>query len=328
MLRSERTTRRFYEGFCGRVHAAVSMLFPPIDPNERFRERRATSRRRKRLRRSAAVGTVLVHPRDARRGGSFRRNGRDDTHIHGPRDACRRADERPRDSAHRGARRPRDRRPRLAARQARRLLRSPARRPHGTGARREGRERRGRFRAVRRPPRQRGRRRPRLLRVARRHARGAAARHLPDRAHRDVRGPAALERTPGARDPPCGRRVCGATRAGLGWTNPYDRRVWKYNVDIAVAAAHARAGSTRSCPDYLRFPSDGVGRRTPSTRNRRLVAEARGDPGVLEPTRSSGSLPYGVSASPRRSSGCPPRRDLGIGQLPRRMAPYLRHRQW
>ena len=36
------------------------MLFPPIDPNERFRERRAAIRRRKRLRRSAAVGAFLV----------------------------------------------------------------------------------------------------------------------------------------------------------------------------------------------------------------------------------------------------------------------------
>jgi len=35
------------------------MLFPPIDPNERFRERRATARRRKRLRRSAAVASFL-----------------------------------------------------------------------------------------------------------------------------------------------------------------------------------------------------------------------------------------------------------------------------
>src|SRR4029453_17145889 len=59
MVRSERTTPRFYE--CSdKVHAPVSMLFPPIDPNERFRQRRATARRRKRLRRSAAVGAVLV----------------------------------------------------------------------------------------------------------------------------------------------------------------------------------------------------------------------------------------------------------------------------
>ena len=36
------------------------MLFPPIDPNERFRDRRAAVRRRKRLRRGAALGSVLV----------------------------------------------------------------------------------------------------------------------------------------------------------------------------------------------------------------------------------------------------------------------------
>ena len=36
------------------------MLFPPIDPNERFRERRAAVRRRKRLRRGASVAAVLV----------------------------------------------------------------------------------------------------------------------------------------------------------------------------------------------------------------------------------------------------------------------------
>ncbi len=43
--------------------------------------------------------------------------------------------------------------------------------------------------------------------------------------------------------------------AGLGWTNPYDKRVWKYNVDLAVAAA--RAGFDEIMFDYVRFPSDG-----------------------------------------------------------------------
>ena len=42
---------------------------------------------------------------------------------------------------------------------------------------------------------------------------------------------------------------------GLGWTNPYDERVWKYNVDIAAAAA--RAGFDEIMFDYVRFPSDG-----------------------------------------------------------------------
>ena len=36
------------------------MLFPPIDPNERFRERRAATRRRKRLRRGLLTGALLV----------------------------------------------------------------------------------------------------------------------------------------------------------------------------------------------------------------------------------------------------------------------------
>ena len=36
------------------------MLFPPVDPNERFRERRPAARRRKRLRRGAAVSAVLA----------------------------------------------------------------------------------------------------------------------------------------------------------------------------------------------------------------------------------------------------------------------------
>jgi hypothetical protein len=36
------------------------MLFPPIDPNEQVRARRAATRRRKRLRRAALFGTALA----------------------------------------------------------------------------------------------------------------------------------------------------------------------------------------------------------------------------------------------------------------------------
>jgi hypothetical protein len=43
--------------------------------------------------------------------------------------------------------------------------------------------------------------------------------------------------------------------AGLGWTNPYDRRVWDYNLGIAKAAV--RAGFDEIQFDYVRFPSDG-----------------------------------------------------------------------
>jgi Putative glycosyl hydrolase domain len=45
------------------------------------------------------------------------------------------------------------------------------------------------------------------------------------------------------------------TSAGLGWTNPYDRRVWAYNVNVAAAAA--KAGFDEIQFDYVRFPSDG-----------------------------------------------------------------------
>ena len=40
--------------------------------------------------------------------------------------------------------------------------------------------------------------------------------------------------------------------AGLGWTNPYDKRVWDYNVSIAEVAA--RAGFDEIQFDYVRFP--------------------------------------------------------------------------
>jgi hypothetical protein len=43
--------------------------------------------------------------------------------------------------------------------------------------------------------------------------------------------------------------------AGLGWLNPYSQAAWKYNVDVAVAAA--KAGFDEIQFDYVRFPSDG-----------------------------------------------------------------------
>jgi hypothetical protein len=43
--------------------------------------------------------------------------------------------------------------------------------------------------------------------------------------------------------------------AGLGWLNPYSRRAWEYDVDVAVAAA--KAGFDEIQFDYVRFPSDG-----------------------------------------------------------------------
>ena len=106
--------------------------------------------------------------------------------------------------------------------------------------------------------------------------------------------------------------------AGLGWTNPYDRRVWDYNVDIAVAAA--RAGFDEIMFDYVRFPSDGDVD-SAVYRNRGALSKREAIPAFLRyaarrlerhDVRISAAV-FGLSAS----------RDLGIGQLPRRMAPYL-----
>jgi len=106
--------------------------------------------------------------------------------------------------------------------------------------------------------------------------------------------------------------------AGLGWTNPYDRRVWEYNVDIAVAAA--KAGFDEIMFDYVRFPSDGdVDGAVYSTRaglrkNEAAPAFVRYAASRLEPlgVRVSAAV-FGLSAM----------RDMGIGQIPRHMAPHL-----
>jgi hypothetical protein len=45
------------------------------------------------------------------------------------------------------------------------------------------------------------------------------------------------------------------TNTGLAWLNPYSRAAWRYNVDVAVAAA--KAGFDEIQFDYARFPSDG-----------------------------------------------------------------------
>ena len=106
--------------------------------------------------------------------------------------------------------------------------------------------------------------------------------------------------------------------AGLGWANPYDQRVWKYNVDIAVEAA--KAGFDEIQFDYIRFPTDGniesavyAGER----REKRHVTIARFleyARGRLEPLgiRMSADV-FGLSAT----------RNMGIGQTPRKLARYL-----
>ncbi len=106
--------------------------------------------------------------------------------------------------------------------------------------------------------------------------------------------------------------------AGLGWTNPYDRRVWKYNVDVAIAAA--RAGFDEIMFDYVRFPSDGDVE-SAVYRNEGSLAKRDAIPAFLRYAKRR-LAPYDVriAAAVFGLSGA---RDLGIGQLPRRMAPYL-----
>ena len=107
------------------------------------------------------------------------------------------------------------------------------------------------------------------------------------------------------------------TQLGLAWTNPYDPRVWDYNIDIAEAAA--RAGFDEIMFDYVRFPTDGTapevfngktGEAKWEVINRFVEAAAE----RLKPlgVRVSAAV-FGLSAT----------RDLGIGQRPRLLAKHL-----
>jgi hypothetical protein len=108
------------------------------------------------------------------------------------------------------------------------------------------------------------------------------------------------------------------TSGGLGWANPYDERVWKYNVDIAAAAA--KAGFDEIQFDYIRFPSDGdlssavYKGRTKEPKATTIVRFLKYARERLKPlgVRVSADV-FGLSAT----------RDMGIGQRPRKLAPYL-----
>jgi hypothetical protein len=117
------------------------------------------------------------------------------------------------------------------------------------------------------------------------------------------------------------RRADGSrwlNNGGLGWTNPYDKRVWRYNVGVAAAAA--RAGFDEIQFDYVRFPSDGD------------ISQIR-YPGVhTQPmgwtvpmfVKYAGEHlhPLGVRIS-TDVFGLSATRNLGIGQFPSRIARYV-----
>jgi hypothetical protein len=108
------------------------------------------------------------------------------------------------------------------------------------------------------------------------------------------------------------------TSAGLSWTNPYDRRVWRYNVDLAEAAAVA--GFDEIQFDYVRFPSDGdlsaIRYPGPHPQPMRWTIPA------FVQYASMRLRPLGVRVSVD-VFGLSATRDLGIGQLPRRLSGHV-----
>jgi hypothetical protein len=111
------------------------------------------------------------------------------------------------------------------------------------------------------------------------------------------------------------RRADGSTwttDAGLAWVNPYDRRVWDY--DVSIAAAAARAGFDEIMFDYVRFPSDGdiagtvYPGKTRVPRGRLISDFVAYAARRLEPlgVRVSTAV-FGLSAT----------RDMGLGQIPK-----------
>src|SRR3712207_3607961 len=106
--------------------------------------------------------------------------------------------------------------------------------------------------------------------------------------------------------------------AGLGWADPYDRKVWEYNVDLAVAAA--KLGFDEIQFDYVRFPSDGdmsaaVFPDKTSTPPGWVIAQ-------FVHYASKRLKPLGVQVS-ADVFGLSATRDLGIGQFPERLGRYL-----
>jgi hypothetical protein len=106
--------------------------------------------------------------------------------------------------------------------------------------------------------------------------------------------------------------------AGLGWTNPYDKRVWDYLVDLGEAAA--RAGFDEIQFDYVRFPTDG------DTENLSFPVKTDTPMGWVIPQfvqyASKRLKKLGVRVSVD-VFGLAATRDLGIGQRPKRIARYV-----
>jgi hypothetical protein len=110
------------------------------------------------------------------------------------------------------------------------------------------------------------------------------------------------------------------TDEGLAWVNPYDRRVWDYAVSVAVSAA--RAGFDEIMLDYVRFPTDGdvttaiYPGRTSERKGEVMSAFVAYAKQRLAPlgVRVSTAV-FGLSAT----------RDMGLGQVPRWISQHVDH---
>jgi hypothetical protein len=108
------------------------------------------------------------------------------------------------------------------------------------------------------------------------------------------------------------------TAAGLGWANPYDHRVWDY--DVALGKAAAKAGFDEIQFDYVRFPTDGdlsaavFPGKTKQSKTSVITDFARYAGEQLRPlgVHVSADL-FGLSAT----------RNMGIGQRPKKLGEYL-----
>jgi hypothetical protein len=106
--------------------------------------------------------------------------------------------------------------------------------------------------------------------------------------------------------------------AGLAWLNPYDRRVWKYAVDVAAAAA--KAGFDEIQFDYVRFPSDGDLGSIVYPRSRKESMDRTIERFFMYASRRLRPLGVRVSAD---LFGLAATRDVGIGQAPKRIGRHL-----
>jgi hypothetical protein len=108
------------------------------------------------------------------------------------------------------------------------------------------------------------------------------------------------------------------TPAGLGWTNMYDTRVWKYVTDLGLAAA--KAGFDEIQFDYVRFPSDGD---VWNIQYPHKVNEKKGITIGRFAQYAAGRLhPAGVRVG-ADLFGLAAHGNLGIGQVPRKIARYV-----